>query len=64
MSNLQNSSYGTIKQTTNFDEETVDQSNSEMDEFSSKLPVTELYGAPRRGADSNLHWYKMYFIPF
>jgi hypothetical protein len=28
------------------------------DEFSSKLPVTDLYGAPRRGADSNLHWYK------
>ena len=34
------------------------------DEFSSKLPGTDLYGAPRRGADSNLHWYKMYFIPF
>uniref|UniRef100_A0A6C0BX25 Uncharacterized protein n=1 Tax=viral metagenome TaxID=1070528 RepID=A0A6C0BX25_9ZZZZ len=28
------------------------------DEFSSKLPVTDLYGAPLRGADSNLHWYK------
>ena len=28
------------------------------DEFSSKLPVTYLYGAPTRGADSNLHWYK------
>ena len=28
------------------------------DEFSSKLPVTDLYGAPRRGADSNLHGYK------
>ena len=27
-------------------------------EFSSKLPVTDLYGAPHRGADSNLHWYK------
>lgn len=29
------------------------------DEFSSKLPVLDLYGAPRRGADSNLHWYKI-----
>jgi len=28
------------------------------DEFSSKLPVTDLYGAPLRGTDSNLHWYK------
>jgi ubiquinone/menaquinone biosynthesis C-methylase UbiE len=28
------------------------------DEFSSKLPVTDLYGAPHRGANSNLHWYK------
>ena len=28
------------------------------DEFSPKLPVTELYGAPRRVGDSNLHWYK------
>ena len=30
------------------------------DEFSSKLPVTDLYGAPRRGAVSNLHWNKSY----
>ena len=29
------------------------------DEFSSKLPVTDLYGAPLRGTDSNLHWYKV-----
>jgi hypothetical protein len=29
------------------------------DEFSTKLPVTDLNGAPRRGADSNLHWYKI-----
>jgi len=28
------------------------------DEFSSKLPVTDLYGAPLRGVDSNLHLYK------
>ncbi len=28
------------------------------DEFSSKIPGTDLYGAPRRGADSNIHWYK------
>ena len=27
-------------------------------EFSSKLPVTDLYGAPHMGVDSNLHWYK------
>ena len=27
------------------------------DEFSSKLPVTDLYGAPHRGPDSNLHWH-------
>ena len=33
MSNLQNSSYGTIKQTTNFDEETVDPLQNELDEF-------------------------------
>jgi len=30
------------------------------DEFSSKLPVTDLYVAPRRGANSNLRWYKWY----
>jgi len=29
------------------------------DEFSSKLPVTDFYGAPNRGANSNLRWYKM-----
>ena len=29
------------------------------DEYSTKLPVTDLYGAPLWGADSNLHWYKM-----
>ncbi len=28
------------------------------DEFSTKLPVTDLNGAPHRGAVSNLHWYK------
>jgi hypothetical protein len=28
------------------------------DEFSSKLPIPDLYGAPRGGEDSNLHWYK------
>ena len=28
------------------------------DEFSSKLPVTDLHGAPLRGADSNPHRYK------
>ena len=28
------------------------------DEFSSKLPGTDLHGAPLRGADSNLRWYK------
>jgi hypothetical protein len=28
------------------------------DEFSSKLPVTHLYGAPHSGANSNLRWYK------
>jgi hypothetical protein len=34
MSNLQNnSSYGTIKQTTNFDEETIDPLQNEMDDF-------------------------------
>jgi GR25 family glycosyltransferase involved in LPS biosynthesis len=27
------------------------------DEFSSKLPVTDLYGAPLWGTGSNLHWY-------
>ena len=32
---------------------------STADEFSSKLPVTDLYEAPRRGADSNFHWYKI-----
>ena len=35
-------------------------STSTADEFSSKLPGTDLYGAPSRGADSNLHWYKAY----
>ena len=30
------------------------------DETSTKLPVTDLYGAPQRGADSNLHWYKFF----
>ena len=34
------------------------------DEFSSKLPVTDLYGAPLLGADSNLHWYKCYVKKF
>ena len=27
------------------------------DESSTKLPVTDLYGAHDRGADSNLHWF-------
>ena len=35
---------------------------SHADELSSKLPGTYLYGAPLRGADSNLHWYNSYSI--
>ena len=31
---------------------------------SSKLPVTDLYGAPLRGTDSNLHWYKFAQLPY
>ena len=29
------------------------------DDSSTVLPDTDLDGAPRRGADSNLHWYKL-----
>ena len=32
---------------------------STADETSTKLPVTDLYGAPLWCADTNLHWYKM-----
>jgi hypothetical protein len=34
------------------------------DEFSTKLPVTDLYGDPLWGADSNLHWYNKQFVNY
>ena len=46
----------------NLDYTPLNNSIRTADEFSSKLPVTDLYGAPHRGANSNLRSYKLFLF--